>query len=653
MPLIASWTPQFAMFVAPYEWGSFSADINRFGRLLKGTLEAPPERILTKPTAADLRRLVASSEFLACDIETAPETPQEGWTGKDPTRARLKSIGFGNTKIALSHWWQGGKLVEQEIAKVLRDPKILKVFHNGAWFDIRVLARYGLDIQNWEDTRDLRRAQSATSRLSLRHLGSLCTDFAPWKEEDEGEKGYEQSDKQKLLHYNALDCIVTARVYRELVHARQDARVENLYQLHKSLGTIAGKMHTNGFRVHKQHRNFLAWGLAQQYKEQEQALLDLVAIPGFRCTPNDMRRLLYKSCETSAIHRFSLPDPIDPRAYTEKGSIKVDYSSLLLVVTDPECDPALKQIINLYWDAESTWKARSTFVTSKKVSHAIGKDHRIRPSWNSCGTDTGRFSCAEPNIMNLEQYLRCMYRAENGHVLVHADYSQLELRVMAAVAGDEELQRRLDIVNEDGSLGDVYGEDAKDWFNLPRDMNVKKLKPKARQGCKIIHLASQYAAGTEAIYLQALAQDQSMKYQTVALLHSGFKKTYCQTVDYWWAEQKRVQNDGYSESRIMNRRRVYPVEPPITEIANYPIQSTASDIVNLAMVELDARLSKYLPKARLVDQLHDAMDVEVRTKDAKVAAEIMKDVMEKTYEINGRTYKFPVEIKIGTHWDQL
>lgn len=243
--------------------------------------------------------------------------------------------------------------------------------------------------------------------------------------------------------------------------------------------------------------------------------------------------------------------------------------------------------------------------------------------------------------------MRQQYRAGHGKVLIHADYSQLELRVMAAVAPDRELQRRLD-------EGDVYSADARDWFRLPADMDVKKVKPAARKQSKIIHLAAQYAAGTPAVYVQALEQDQTMKYEAVELLHKrGFLITYTDTVNYWHEEQERVRRDGYSESRILNRRRVYPREPPITEIANYPIQSTASDIANLAMIELDAKLRKYVPGANIIVQLHDAFDVEAPASKKHEVGRLMRDVMEQQREINGKKYAFPVEIKCAVFWSDL
>jgi len=654
MPLIVTWHPTYAFFHNAFEWGAFSCDLDRFARLVRGELRPGPRHLLTSPTAMDVRRLVREGLPVAVDIETAPEHPERGWTGKDPTRAQLKTVGLGNTEWGLSfQWGPAPSPLKRAVADVLADARVLKVFHNGYWFDLRVLSRYGFVARNVIDTRDARRAISSTSRLALGYLASLYDDTNAWKEDDEDDaKGLVFTDDlDKLKRYNAQDCVETARVWEGISSEDewQTPRVKRLYEVHEQLSIIAAEMHTTGFYVDQQKRQELADTLEQQYYAAEAKFLEKVGIPGFKCTPNDFRALIFKRHETAKVRRFSLPDPIDLAFYTseEQDSISVGKDALLLLLIDPTVPQELKELIDLYWAAESVWKERSTFVTSALVSQAIGTDGRLRPGWNTCGTDTMRWSCSEPNIMNIKQHLRVMYRAAPSHVLVHADKSQLELRVMAAVAQDDELQKRLD-------TGDVYSEDARDWFQLGADCDVKKLKPAARKSAKIIHLGAQYAAGTNTIYSQALRQDRGMKFQLCDLLHKGFKKTYHRTVSYWGEEQERVRATGYSEGRVLFGRRTYPREPPITEVANYPIQRTAAEMMNVETIELWRALKKYVPKARLIAQLHDALDVECREKDRGEVERIMQDVLgTRQYTIEGKQHTFPIEMKVGTYWSEV
>lgn len=238
--------------------------------------------------------------------------------------------------------------------------------------------------------------------------------------------------------------------------------------------------------------------------------------------------------------------------------------------------------------------------------------------------------------------LRQMYRAGKDKILVHADYSQIELRVMAEVANDTKLRANL-------VIGDVYTEDAKDWFGLPTHYTKKDVKPAARKACKIIHLGSQYGATIPTVYRIALREDSTMQYGLVAKNHAGFQKTYKDTVSYWAREYEDVLTKGYSESRILGRRQVYPKRPELPECVNYPIQATASDVVNLAMLRLREAL-KQVPGAKLITQLHDAFDVECWQKDEQLVAGLMKSVMEEPVEICGKMCVFPVEIKSAIFW---
>ncbi len=215
---ILTWPPQWALFRAPYEAGNFANDVGRFGRMVRKKLERAP-KVTIDVRLADIKRIASSPEPVAVDVETAPETPSEPWTGKDPRRALLRTIGLGTTGEGLSIEWF--RLAKEErllraIAALLADTRHMKLGHNYRWYDERVLNRYGLNTLNFRDTRDLRRAVSSVSRLSLRYLTSIYTDFPPWKESDEedGEKVIFTDKMEDLKTYNALDCVATARVYR-------------------------------------------------------------------------------------------------------------------------------------------------------------------------------------------------------------------------------------------------------------------------------------------------------------------------------------------------------------------------------------------------------------------------------------------------------
>lgn len=422
-------------------------------------------------------------------------------------------------------------------------------------------------------------------------------------------------------------------------------RLERLLSVQTELARICAQMHDTGIYVNQQWRAFSIHCAEQSILEKAEKLSALVSHPQWRPTPNRLRSLIYRRHATKELSRFNLPDPPDKRMYTDDtlDNISVDESSLLLLMVGGECPPELVPIIEAWWEYQGEVKRRSALATAD-IDEATGPDGRMRPGWNSCGTDTGRFSCSSPSVMNLEQSLRCIYGPPPGRVWIHADKSQLELRVMACVAEDDVLQRALD-------SQDVYSYDARLMFQLGADADVKKTHPGLRKAAKIIHLGRQYGAGLKAIYAQALRQDRRFTMDRVRQFTGAWDKLYYRTVRYWEEEMSRVMECGYSESRVMQRRRHYPRPPDRSEVANYPVQATAADLMNGEIIKLWHRLADEVPNARIVTQLHDAIDVECSEADAARTERIMKEVMNNEYTINGRTAPFFCEFKTATSDD--
>jgi DNA polymerase-1 len=241
--------------------------------------------------------------------------------------------------------------------------------------------------------------------------------------------------------------------------------------------------------------------------------------------------------------------------------------------------------------------------------------------------------------MNIEQLLRHMLAPGPGNAIVHGDKKQLEIRVMAVVAADEVLQTAID-------SGDLYSAEARGYFNIPDSEPVKK---SARQSAKIIRLARQYGAGLKTCYAQGLRMDRTFTLSRTQLLMGQFDRRYYRTVRYWQEEMQRVGEAGYSESRLLGRRRSYPMPPELSETVNYPIQATAADMMNMEILTLDDRLRKDCPSAQIIIQLHDAVDVECPEKDVPKVERIMDEVMHREWTFCGVTRMFGIDRKATYH----
>lgn len=498
-------------------------------------------------------------------------------------------------------------------------------------------------------------------------------------------KKYQVRDINALLHYNGLDTVATARAYMEMV-SDQDwntDRVQNLHQIHTKLAKIAAKMHTRGFKVNQGKRRYLARKLKRIHEARLITLKQKVNDPEFQGTPADMRALIYKRSAIPGRRCFELPDPPEydkdfwNKTFTD---VSVAKPALLKLYVNQSYPEEFRNIIRAYWEAFSPRKAKSTFVTGKKVAHAIGHDGRLRPNWNSAGTETLRWSCSGPNLMNLSEekdddeligYLpnmRVMYEAGDGSILVHADVSQQELRFMAEIADDAVLRNALSkdfigYVLEKGKVnkkpGDVYSFDAMQVFKLDNTED-NPIKTQARKQIKIVHLAFQYAAGTPAVYVQCLVRDRSLKYSEVKLFHNALKRVYWQTVQYWSDEYNRVQKRGlYSEGLLLGTRVYYPTPPAITETANKPVQTTAGESMALSMIAVDEALeSERLAKfgCGIVSILHDALDIECPEDNIVIdeVRHILTEKMTGPWKLsNGRSVTTPIDIKVNKSWGKL
>lgn len=481
-------------------------------------------------------------------------------------------------------------------------------------------------------------------------------------------KKYQTRNIQSLLEYNGLDTVATARAYNKMLREPEwlEPRVQRLWEVHTRLAIIAARMHDRGFKVNEPTRQRLSNELTIMHEERKLALLQAVNDKEFGATPDDMRALVYKRHAIVGRKSYYLDDPPEYKkdmwveGSPESGKCSVGKAALLHHYVDISLPQELRDIIRLYWECHAPRKARSTYIDGEKVLNAIGRDGRLRPGWNSCGTETMRWSCSSPNLMNLSEekdetelngYLpnmRQMYEAGDGYVLVHADASQQELRFNVPITNDQALESAL-------STGDVYSFDAAQVFGaLFTADNNEKRKKQTRKQIKIVHLAFQYAAGTPAVYTQALVRDRSLTYSKVKAFHNKLKSIYQGTVAYWETELKKVMSCGYSEGLLLGTRVHYPSPPAITETANKPIQTTAAESMALAMCAIEDRLAAEVPTAYFVNVLHDAVDIETKECDVEKVKQILKEEMSGPFHLtNGKSVLVPCDIKVAKDWGHV
>ena len=301
-------------------------------------------------------------------------------------------------------------------------------------------------------------------------------------------------------------------------------------------------------------------------------------------------------------------------------------------------------IIPAIMDYRMLSKLKSTYADG--LMKQIGSDGRIHTTFQNLVTATGRLSSTEPNLQNipvrtdLGAEIRKMFVPREGCVLVDADYSQIELRVLAHMAQDEAMQRSF----REGT--DIHTVTAAQVFGV----KPEEVTPLQRRHAKAVNFGIVYG-----ISEFSLAEDIGVsRYEAKAYIDS-YLNTYPGVRNYMKQVVRQARELGYTQT-LYGRRRYIPelsssnfnIRSGAERIAlNTPIQGTAADIIKLAMLRVDAALRQSFPEARLLLQVHDELIVECPEEQAQAVAQLVSQQMESAAQLD---VPLTAEAKIGKSW---
>ena len=268
-------------------------------------------------------------------------------------------------------------------------------------------------------------------------------------------------------------------------------------------------------------------------------------------------------------------------------------------------------------------KLKSTYCDG--LVSAIGDDGRIHSTFNQVETRTGRISSLEPNLQNIPvkseegKRLRKFFRAKDGFVLCDADYSQIELRVLASISNDQNM------INAFKSGEDIHTLTASQVFDLPPHM----ITPLLRSRAKAVNFGIVYGIGAF-----SLGKDIGVTRKEADSYIRGYLAAYPGVASYMEKVIKNAKEDGFVTT-LFGRRRYLPELKSSNHMIlsfgervarNAPIQGTAADIIKIAMIKVYEKL-KEVKDARLILQVHDELIVECREQDSQMVKEILSNEM--------------------------
>ena len=301
-------------------------------------------------------------------------------------------------------------------------------------------------------------------------------------------------------------------------------------------------------------------------------------------------------------------------------------------------------IIPLIFDYRTLSKLYNTYV--KGLEAAVSPDGRMHTTFKQTETRTGRISSAEPNIQNIPvrteigRNFRRFFVAGEGRMLADADYSQIELRVLAHLSGDKAMIKTFC----DG--GDIHTETAASVLNVPPEL----ITPEQRRSAKAVNFGIVYGIGAFSLAKDInVSVPEAKRYIDDYLTHYSGVKAYMDKVT------ASAEKDGWAVT-MFGRKRFIPeilssnktVKALGKRIAmNTPIQGTAADIIKIAMIRVYRRLKKELPEAKLILQVHDELIVEAPEAQADKAAQILTEEMQGAVKL---AVPLTADAKEGRSW---
>lgn len=302
------------------------------------------------------------------------------------------------------------------------------------------------------------------------------------------------------------------------------------------------------------------------------------------------------------------------------------------------------EIIGLILEYRKVTKLRSTYVEG--LLKVVGKDGRIHSSFNQTVTATGRLSSTDPNMQNIpvrqelgSEIRRCFVPRE-GWVFVDADYSQIELRVLAHIAGDE---RMIQAFNNNE---DIHAVTASQVFGVPLDQVSHEMRSRA----KAVNFGIVYG-----ISAFSLSEDIGVYPKQAQQYMDAYLEKYHGVREYMAGIKEKAKEDGYVTSSFGRRRWIPELKAANFNVRafgervalNTPIQGTAADIIKLAMIHVADALEDEKLRSRLVLQVHDELILECPAEEADRASEILSREMENAASLS---VKLRVDVSRGENW---
>jgi len=578
---------------------------------------------------------IKQAERVAIDTET---------TSLDPMRASLVGISLAIEPgsawyIPLGHRGTGAgtQLDKAQTLATLRDwlqdERAAKILHN-AKYDSHVFLNEDITLAGIQDDTMLMAYVLESHRnvgmqeLAQRYLGRTGTTYEEICGKGARQICFDEVDIETATHYAAEDADFTLQLFHALSPMLRDQEgLQRIYQLEVQVSRVLTRIERNGVRIDEAMLRLQSAQIGTKLVELENKAYELAGQPFNLNSPKQLGEILFGKMNLPVLRK------------TPKGAPSTDEDVLSKLAADYPLPRALL-------DYRGLAKLKSTY-TDKLPKMINASTGRVHTDYAQAAVITGRLASSDPNLQNIPvrteegRRIRMAFIPSDGGVIVSADYSQIELRVMAHLSGDVNLQKSF----QQGE--DIHRTTAGEVFGVaPEAVNTEQ-----RRAAKAINFGLIY--GMSAFGLAAnlgITRDAAQTY-----IDRYFAR-YPGVADYMSRIKKEASAKGYVET-VFGRRLWLPeinAKGPRRAGAeraaiNAPMQGTSADLIKMAMVAVQAWLEKEKLASRLVMQVHDELVLDVPSSEQALVSQALPGLM---CDVATLAVPLVAETGIGNNWEE-
>tara|TARA_B100001027_G_scaffold131792_1_gene91287 strand:+ start:373 stop:3072 length:2700 start_codon:yes stop_codon:yes gene_type:complete len=544
--------------------------------------------------------------------------------------------------IPINHSYEGMPnqlsidLIQKKLGSVISKNQ-KKLVGQNLKFDLPMLNRHGIDITDFlGDTMLMSYVLNSTgTRHGLDRMAQHYLNYEPMKYEEvvgsaSKQINFAQVEISVATFYAAEDADITLRLFNHLnkMLADQPKLLNLLKNIEYPMLNSLIRVERNGAKIDAKMLSEYSDVLSTKIEELSKTAYEVAGEEFNMDSPKQLVEILYNKLDLPVLKK------------TPKGQPSTNEDTLQRLAEEFELPKTIIEYRGLA-------KLKSTYTDSLiKIQHPI--TNRIHTSYQQAVTSTGRLSSTEPNLQNIPiktpegRKIREAFIAEKGNILISADYSQIELRIMAHLSGDKNLTHAFK------NNIDVHSATASEIFNVP----IESVTPDHRRSAKAINFGLIYGMSAFGLTRQlGIPRNEAQAY-----LDTYFKR-YTGVKDYMDSTKELAKKNLFVETILGRKLHVAAIndsnglrrQAAERAAINAPLQGSAADIIKKAMIDVDQWIGANNPDIKMIMQVHDELIFEVKKEFAADALNEIVNLMECSVEL-----KIPliVDANQGTNWNE-